>query len=262
MIGKEVKRGQVTIFIIIGILIVALGVLIYMFYPELKSKATGEAKSPSDFIQQCMEDKIQETVEIISLQGGSVEPDFFYQYYNSEDEKKYNLEYLCYTNQYYSPCGVQQPMLISHIQDEIKTEIQEDAKTCFSNMKKSYQNKGYNADLDFDEKNIKVELLPERIITDFNANLTLTKSETEKYESFKIVLNNNLFGLVSIANSIVTFETNYGESDVQAYMDYYHNLKVEQEKQLDGSVIYILTHIDKGDKFQFAVRSYVFPPGY
>ena len=35
MIGKEEKGGQVTIFIIIAILIVALGVLIYLYYPKI-----------------------------------------------------------------------------------------------------------------------------------------------------------------------------------------------------------------------------------
>ncbi len=262
MIGKEGKKGQVTIFIIIAILIVALGVLIYMFYPELKAKTSGEAKSPSAFIQDCMQEKIQETVEIISSQGGSVEPGFFFQYYSSDEEKTYNLEYLCYTNEYYSPCSVQQPMLISHIQTEIKNEIKTDAKNCFDNLKKSYVGKGYTTDLDFNEENIEVELLPEKIVVDFKANLTLTKGETEKYEVFKVVLNNNLYQFADIANGIVAKESLFGVLDCEDYMTYYHNLKCEQYPQLDGSIVYILSHRDSENKFQFALRSYVFPPGY
>lgn len=262
MIGKEGKKGQVTIFIIIGILIVALGVLIYSFYPELKAKTSGEAKSPSAFIQDCMQEKIQETVEIISSQGGSVEPGFFFQYYSSDEEKTYDLEYLCYTGEYYSPCSVQQPMLIPHIQDEIKNEIKSDAKICFDNLKKSYLGKGYSADLEFNEKNIEVKLLPEKVITDFKANLTLTKGDTQKYEAFTIILDNDLYLFAALANSIIIFETQFGEARCEDYMNYYHNLKCEQYKQLDGSVIYILSDRENGNAFQFAIRSYVFPPGY
>jgi hypothetical protein len=43
--------------------------------------------------------------------------------------------------------------------------------------------------------------------------------------------------------------------------EYYHDLKVEKKKQIDETSIYILTNRDTGEKFQFASRSYAFPPG-
>ena len=44
-------------------------------------------------------------------------------------------------------------------------------------------------------------------------------------------------------------------------MNYYHDLKVEKNKQTDGSTIYILTERDTENKFQFASRSVAWPPG-
>ena len=252
--GDFNKRGQVTIFIIVAILIVAFGILIYMFYPKIGSDGPVDTESPSAFIQECLEEKIQDTVETISLQGGSFDPSFYYSY--GED----NIEYLCYTNQYYRPCVVQQPFLAKHIQSEIENEIEGDVEACFNSMEKSYTNKGYTTDLK--RGDFSVELLPNKIITSFSHELVLTKGDVEKYQNFKIVLDNNLYELASIAGSIVGWETLYGDVEVTSYMNYYHNLKIEKQKQSDETTVYILTDRDSEKKFQFASRSYAFPPGY
>jgi len=77
-----------------------------------------------------------------------------------------------------------------------------------------------------------------------------------------VILNNNLYELVSIVNSILNWEARYGDSETTIYMNYYHDLKVEKKKQSDGSTIYILTDRNTLDKFQFASRSVAWPPGY
>ena len=41
------KRGQVTIFIIIAVLVVALGVSIYFIYPKIKGGGEVDTKNPS-----------------------------------------------------------------------------------------------------------------------------------------------------------------------------------------------------------------------
>ena len=252
---KEVKkRGQVTIFIIIALVIVALGVLIYLFYPQISTALGFEEKNPYVFMQTCLEDEIQTNVNILSLQGGSLEPEFYYLYNNEK------TEYLCYTVEDYATCVMQQPMLKEHIEAEIEKEIKEEVTDCFNSLKDSYENRGYSVNLQTGDT--KVELLPKRIVTSFTHTLTLTKDGTERYDKFKIILNNNLYELVSIANSILSWETRYGDAETTIYMDYYHNLKVEKLKQSDGTKIYILTDRDTQDKFQFATRSGAWPAGY
>lgn len=245
------KRGQVTIFIIIAVFIVALGVLIYMFYPQIKTTMRAEEKTPQGFIQFCIEDKIKETVNTLSLQGGSVEPEFYTLYANEK------VEYLCYTNEYYRTCVVQQPMLKKHIENEIKKNIKNEAENCFNSLRESYEKKGYDVQLEEGETN--VELLPKRIVATFNKKLTLTKGETERHEKFNVVINNNLYELVAIANSIIEWETTLGEADPSIYMTYYRDLKIEKISMPDGSKIYIITDRNIGNKFQFASRSQVWP---
>lgn len=248
------KRGQVTIFIIIAIAIIAIGVLIYAFYPQIQSLIKPESKNPAAFMQTCLEDEIEETVEILSLQGGSVEPEGYYLYEGNK------LKYLCYTNQDYQLCGIQISFLRDHIESEIEKEISSVVDACFTDLKDSFENTGY--DVNIQRGNITVELLPEHIVTTLNHKLSLTKGDTERYDTFRIILDSELYEFVSITNSIIEWESTYGEAEPLLYMGLYHDLDIEKIKQLDDTKVYILTNINTGDKFQFASRSLAFPPGY
>jgi len=248
------KRGQVTIFIIVGIIIVVFAILIYMFYPSIKSNLGFGSQNPSAYMQTCLEDDIVNSVDVLSAQGGSIKPEHYITY-NNED-----IEYLCYTNEYYKTCVVQQPMLQNHVEEEIKKNINSRALECFAGMKATYENKGYS--FNSRGENFEVELLPKRIVVRFNDSVTLIKEDSENYDSLEVVLNNNLYELVSIANSILNWEAQYGDSETTIYMNYYHDLKVEKKKQGDGSTIYILTDRNNENKFQFASRSVAWPPGY
>jgi len=252
--GIENKKGQVTIFIIIAVVIVVLGVLIYMFYPQIQEGLGFVEKNPQAFIQNCIEDKIKESITKLSSQGGSLSPEHYVMYNNEK------IEYLCYTNEYYKTCVVQQPMLKKYIESEIQNEIKEEVEMCFDSMEENFQKRGYDVNLRKGAEN--VELLPKRVVATFNYSLTLTKGETEKYDSFSVFLNNNLYELISIANSIITWEAKYGDAETTTYMNYYHDLKVEKKKQSDGTTIYIITDRNTENKFQFASRSVAWPPGY
>ena len=209
------KRGQVTIFIIIAIVVVGLAALFYSFYPEIRSTFISEVKSPQAFIQSCLEEDIEATADKLSLQGGDLDPEFYYKY------KTDNLRYLCYTTEYYKLCTVQEPMLKEHIEKEIKDAINSKASECFDELKKTYQDKGYQVTLTKGPMN--VELLPKRIVATFDNTFILKKDTSETYNDFRVILNNNLYELVSIAISIIDFETTFGDAETTFYMNYYRD---------------------------------------
>jgi len=252
--NKISKKGQVTIFVIIGIVIVVLSVLVYLFSPNIKYFFGFETQNPSAFMQSCLEDEISEVVGEISVQGGSLNPEHYIMYLGER------VEYLCYTEEYYKTCVVQQPMLKNHVEDEIKSAISASASKCLADLKESYQGKGYSVNLG--GGNFDVELLPKRISTLFNNSVVISKGSSEKYDSLNVVVNDNLYELVSIAGSIISWETRYGDAETTTYMNYYHDLKVEKKKQSDGSTVYILSDRNTGNKFQFASRSVAWPAGY
>lgn len=249
------KRGQVTIFIIIGVIIIAAAVLVYSFYPQIKSGISTQEQNPPAYIQSCLENKIESTANELALQGGSITPD------NYIDYKNQKIQYLCYTNEYYRSCIVQQAALQPFIESEIKNAISDDVKSCFASLQSTYEKKGY--DVSLTPGDYGVQLLPQRITATFGYSITMTKGDnTQKYDSFVVSVNNNLYELTAIAMSIVEDETLYGDSDPQTYMTFYPELKVEMELSGSGEKVYILIDRNTGDKFQFAVRSQVWPAGY
>lgn len=250
------KSGQVTIFIIVAILIIAIGVLIYMFYPKIKTTITTETTNPYSFIQECLEEKIEESVAILSLQGGSMETSESNSYYYDGNYVKY----LCYTEENFVECVNQEPFLKKHVEEEILNEISEDVVSCFDSLEQSYENKGY--DVNLQRGATKVKLFQKRIVTSFEHELTLTKGESEKYDSFEIVLQSNLYGTIDIVNNIISWEMEFGDSATEVYIMSNPNIKIEKRTKDDDVKIYIITYKETGEVFQFAVRSIALPPGY
>jgi len=243
------KRGQITIFVIIAIIIVAVAVLIYMFFPQIKSTLGIKPKSPDAFLQNCLEDDLEEAVEMVSSQGGSLNPEHYILY------KSEKLEYLCYTGEYYVTCVNQQPMLQAHIEKEITRGIKAKAKECLDGLERAYTGSLKRGEM-------VVELLPDKIRVNFKSSLVETGETSGVQENFVVILNNNLYELIAITNSILNWEARYGDTETTTYMNYYHDLKVEKLKQTDGSTIYVLTNRNTKDKFQFASRSVAWPPGF
>jgi hypothetical protein len=248
------KKGQITVFIILGIVIVLIAILLYFFYPSISLTLGFSQNNPSQEISECIQQKVIDTINELSIHGGSVIPTFYYTYQGEQ------IEYLCYTNQNYLPCIMQRPMLKEYIEREIKNNIINESNACFDSLEKNYARKGYAVDLK--KGAVAVEILPEKTVVIFNHTLTLKKEDTDVYKSMNVVVNNNLYELVNIVLSILNFEATYGDSETTVYMDYYRNLNVEKKKQSDGTTIYRITNRDTQEKFQFASRSIAWPPGY
>jgi len=251
---KKEKRGQITIFIILAILIVVLVILFVFVIPKAKMTTTFNDKNPQAFIQTCLEDKIETTAETIALQGGSLAPEHYFTF------NEIDIGYLCYTNENYKTCVIQKPLLKQNIESEIEDEIKEDVVNCFNALRESYERKNYDAQMEVGTTTI--ELLPKRIVVSFDYALTVSKGQTDRYDDFSVILNNNLYELIGITNSIVQWESTVGDADPRIYMTLYPDLRVDKNNRDDGTTIYVLTDKNTENKFQFASRSLVFPPGY
>ncbi|MEK6820614.1 MAG: hypothetical protein AABX71_02790 [Nanoarchaeota archaeon] len=244
------KRGQVTIFIIIAIVIAA--VLLVVFYPRIKIAFV--PSTPSIRLQDCVEDKLKETVQAMAKRGGSVEPENSIMY---NDEK---VEYLCYTNQYYKTCVMQQPLLKQHMETGILEEITPTVKSCMESMKENLAGKGYSVSGAGEE--ISVEIVPENIKVAVSG-ISFVKADTgESYEKFEIKQKSKLYDLIILTTNILNWEARYGDFDIASQMLIYPSIKVEKYKQGDGSKIYMLTDRLTGESFTFASRSLSWPAGY
>ncbi len=249
---KGDNRGQVTLFIIIGITIVVLAlILLYLNKDNLGEIVKGE--SPSEKIKNCIRDSIEEGMIIVSNQGGSINPQNYYPY------KGNNVEYLCYTEENYKKCVVQKPLLRKSVEQELEMFLQPRAEDCIKAVKESLEKKGYSVSSKKPE--INVELATRNLRVNMELDLKVSKDMTENYKTIKTDMTSGLYDLIMIASSIINWETRYGDSETMNYMMYYPSLRVEKKKQSDGTTIYILTDKKTSEKFVFASRSVAIPPG-
>lgn len=253
---KGEKRGQLTIFIIVAILIVALALFIYFFYPKLRPVGV-ETDNPYSYIEKCMKDTLEETVEVISMNGGNYEVNenngFFY--------RGDYVKYLCYTNENFIRCVNQEPFLTEHVEEEILTQITPEIDSCFEALVETYERKGY--DVDLTREITKVEILPDRVSTNFHSKLNLVKgSESQNYEKFEIDINSNLYEMLEVVKNIVTWEINVGDSISEAYMLNNPNIKVEKKRKENDVKLYIITDRTTEEVFRFAIRSFAYPVGF
>lgn len=245
------KRGQVTIFIILAIAIVAVVILLFtqtdigLFFME---------KPPLEQIKTCMQESTEQAVDIVSVQGGSVNPENYYLYQGNK------VEYLCYSEGYYERCIMQKPLLKQSVENEIEEYIENKVINCVDDIKSSLKEKGYS--VTSKQPEVVVEIVSNNILISLEGiDLIIRKDQTESYKSIKTDLDSDYYNLLLTASSILNWEARYGDSETMSYMMYYPSLKVEKKEQSDGTTVYILTNRNSLDKFMFASRSGAMPPG-
>ena len=244
------KKAQVTLFIILAIAIVI--VLLIIFFPGIKTIVF--PSTPQENIKGCVEDAANEVIETIALQGGSLNPENHILFQGDK------IGYLCYTNEYHKKCVMQKPLLKQDIEEEILSHVAPKAKTCIQNLKSQLERGGSTVSLK--SVNTEISIVPNAIKITVDSPMTVTKESTASYNTFRGEIRSNLYDLIMISSSIANWEARFGDSDTLTYMLYYPDIKVEKKKQGDGSTIYILTDRVTNEKFVFASRSLVLPPGY
>jgi len=258
------KRGQVTIFIIIAIVIISAIALFLLLRSgfELPGIGTKAEKNPSTFLESCMEDKIKEVVEIISLQGGYIENSLnIYFKFEDENSPQY-ISYLCYTQNPYIPCINQEPMLIRHLQDEIKKEISNDIGYCLDELEKSLTSQGYVVDAK-PYSGFEVNLMEKKIVIEVDKEITLTKSgETTNQEDLKIIFPSRFYDLALVAQEIVSQEAEFCNFEYLGYMVFYPQWYIDKFRTSDSIIIYTIKHKKDKEQFRFAIRGCVIPPGF
>ncbi|MFA6023276.1 MAG: hypothetical protein WC781_04265 [Candidatus Pacearchaeota archaeon] len=253
------KHAQVTIFILIAVVIVAAVIIFFTVTDAGKKVVNTIIGAPIQVDQQmknCIENNknMQTNLKLIESQGGSLNPKNYLLYNNSK------IEYLCYTNEYYQSCVMQKPLLIQDIKKEIESYSKTEIVNCMNLIKSDLESRGYTTSVG--QLNFSVEIGAKDIIYNIKYPITVQKQETNRYENFNIKKPSSLYQLVMISTSILNYEARYGDTDPMTFMGLYPDVRVNKQKQSDGSKIYILSDRQSNELFQFATRSIVLPPGY
>lgn len=256
------RGGQVAVFIIAGMIIVAGIVFFFLFRGNVVSKiGEGQEINMNSFLDSCIEDKTREAIEIIGLQGGLVNNPLSKEFKFEEEEVFRNISYLCYNQNYYLPCVNQEPMLIQHLKKEIENYISKDIENCFKDLTSSLEKQNYIVDVKYN--GFEVELIPKKIIINLDGEIVLTKTEeTSRQEGFKVIVPSRFYDLSIVVQEITSQEARFCNFEYLGYMMFYPQWNIDKLRTGDSTIIYTVEHKDSKEKFRFAVRSCAIPPGF
>jgi len=257
------KSGQVTIYIIIAVIIVVAVVLFLLLRTGLvPNPLGGETKNPNEYLSSCLEDPIANAVAKLGPQGGNINPTLYKNFKFSDEDKPYKVSYLCYNVNNYLPCVNQQPMLVSHVEEEIKKEIQGSAQDCFSGLEKSYRSAGYEVSSSGSD-DFSVRLSENTVVITFEKDLKLTKAgESQNLKKVSSGISSDIYSLINVAVEAINREVLSCDFDYVAYIKFYPKFKIAKETTTDGTEIYSIKKRETGELFRFAVRGCVIPPTY
>jgi len=256
------KRGQLTIFIVVGILIVSGVALFFLYSTNLIPEIGGKSESnPNLFLRACIEDKIKEGLRIISLSGGTLNNSASIRFKFEEDNEYYNISYLCYTPLSYVPCINQNPLLMNHVEQEIKKYISEDFEECFDGMILNFDKQGFDATTD-GLKSFDVNIIPKKIEIQTDSEVTLTKSdETTTQKNLGVEMPSRIYEILEVVQEISNQEAEFCNFDYNGFMITYNEFDVGKTNEGNKGNIYAVKHLKTGEKFRFATRSCIMPAG-
>jgi hypothetical protein len=249
---KELKKGQVTLFVILALIILISIIALFILMNNMSNNKT-QTINPKQYIEDCISSKLNDPIEKIIIGGGTLNPSFFILYQGEE----YN--YLCYSANIFERCVNLYPQLRTITEQNIKDYIEEETRLCFDKLKDIYVSQGF----DFKEKdqNINVNILPGKVLVNVNKEVEIIKeNDTQIFNSFSTSLNNNIYEFLNIANGLVNEEARLCNFEYNGYMLGYPDYDIRIIRQ-DSTKIYKIVNRKTEEEFRFAVKGCVYPQG-
>ena len=153
------KRGQVSVFVIIGLVIIAAMIFVFFLFRSFQEKAR-EITNPQEYLKsqiqdvkkavvKCIGDESEGALTKLSMQGGHLNPVKYINYYDSK------VTFLCYKVKDDEPC-YNFMFTRMEIEDELGPLLKKNIKSCvdssLSPFRKNRAVKILNATPTFDSK--------------------------------------------------------------------------------------------------------------
>jgi len=252
------KRGQVTIFVIVAVLAVVLILMFFLLRGTIKEKTniSFTSKSPNQQLAECVSEHIDEASKIIIQNNGYLEKTD----YKKSIEFEYELlPYLCYTEAFRTRCETQEPILISHLKDELYEYLDNRINECFVSLKNDLESDGFIITVD-EQKRFEVELMPRKIEVKIEKNMKFKKTgEQTSFDKITISSVSPLYDMALVVLRIVNEEARWVNSEYLNIMR--ANTWVEINKMTLGNdnEVYEVIDTKTGSRWRFAIKGGVFP---
>jgi len=257
--GGKIKKGQVAIWIILAVVLVAAIILFFTIGQErnivdiVTPDKIDSVNAPS-FMQTCTEKYVLEAVDIMLPQGGFIAPENYIIY------NRTNVEFLCTNIGFYEPCINQHPVLIKEMESEIRDYIYPKIESCFSEMKNEIEKR--NGKVEYKDLEINVDLGEDKIFVTLDREVEIENKGVKKnYEEFNVVVESPAYNLAKIAVEIASQEAKYCYFEPVGYSLTYPRYDVSRYVMSDPINIYTIYDKKTGKFMMTAIRSCAIPPG-
>ncbi len=249
------RSGQIAIFVIVGLLIVAAILFIFLIDRTPSITRGQDLDNPESFIDNCI--KEQASKEIVNLLSHGGFPD-------STDNVLYNglaIPYLCKNINYYQPCIAQYPRYVTEIKNEILRNFEDDVEQCFASLEQDLISRNYIVDAG--PITLTAEIKPEIVHVGIERPFTITKGgSSRKYERFDVFVNTYLYEVSSIAQEIVSQEAKFCYFSNDGFMALYNDFDIVRDVLGESTKIYTIKHKKNGEALTMAIRGCAIPLGF
>lgn len=241
------KKGQLTIFIVIAILIVAGVALFFVFRDNLKGdKGISQEFQPIyDYVLSCIEETTLKGVKIISSNGGYYEipPRIVFEYFTDD----YPFYY--YNNEIHLPS-------IEEVEIELEKYLSENLKYCIDF--ETFEEQGYI--IQDKEVSVSLDLDDEEIITKIDYPLIISKAdESVEIREFKINVNSKIKENVGLSLRIVEdYSVNPGEICLTCLENYFIDTGFHVYSEFISNnpdvILFSIEDLNSENKWRFVVQ--------
>jgi hypothetical protein len=246
------KKGQVTIFVVLGIIVV-VGILVAIFLRQDLARVFGKEIEPSEEIRSCVEEALEPVMNLVLENAGELAPELMKMYNGS----RYN--YLCYQSGDYTPCINTHPMIKKTAENSLMDATRSQVEQCFVDMIEELEARGdtvTEGDLYYS-----LELVPGNLLVKIEKEITITgKDTTQSFEDFSFEILTQMYGLFNLAREVVNQESQFCYFDYNGFMTLYPEYKIKKISY-DDTWIYTAFHEKTNEKIKFAIRGCTFPAG-
>lgn len=195
---KKFKRGQLTIFIILAIIII-VGIASIFLIKNKTTTTINPKENPSGFIEKCLQDSATESSNKIFSLGGSLDPEKTTLYNKTE------IAFLCYTEKDRELCRSLNPKIKQTMEEDIRIDSISKIESCFASLKKTFSKYNYEEG----DLNYTIEIAPRQIIATAKKKIVISnEDESQEFSEFSAKFYSPAYDFILVSNEILRNELN------------------------------------------------------
>jgi len=253
------KRGQVAVFVVIGIAVVIFFALIFMYKDVLINKAKSEINTPQylndkikniqeEVIEECVDLETKDAIDLLLKNTGKFEEPVNYLIYNG---KKHRV--LCQNIPDEASC-LSTPLSSIKINEKLNEYLKEKINNCLDFS--DFENENYKLNLPEDFE-LETQINFYNLVVNLNYEIELVRDDykvksNNVIKSFDIPLGE----LIKAVNDVLEFRTRFGTFDPVVFGANSHSKYIAEMKKPYPDEIYTVYLTEYPDyKISFAVTS-------